>query len=248
MKNVARVERDSVKFGDTTIEYSIARSRRRKKTIEIKLEPDGGVRVTAPVRAKREELRQVVLKRADWIICKASEVVLQPPRKELVDGESVPYLGNEVRLSVETDGVRWVRVVFDQASLQITVPCHLDGEERRTAVESAIVKWYRSRAAEHLGRITEEWALLYGCTPARVLVRAQRRLWGSCSSDGTIRFNWRLILAPPSLIDYVVVHELVHLRVRNHSATFWTEVARLIPDYKSRRALLREVGPQLAIQ
>jgi hypothetical protein len=79
------------------------------------------------------------------------------------------------------------------------------------------------------------------------MIRNQRRRWGSCSADGTLRFNWRLVMAPPAIIEYVVVHELAHLRVPNHSPAFWAEVARFIPDYKARRTALRQLGPSLSL-
>jgi predicted metal-dependent hydrolase len=80
-----------------------------------------------------------------------------------------------------------------------------------------------------------------------VLIRAQRQRWGSCGPDGTLRFNWRILMAPPTLIDYVVVHELAHLRYKHHDSAFWAEVSRLLPDYQLRRARLKEVGPRLSL-
>jgi predicted metal-dependent hydrolase len=81
--------------------------------------------------------------------------------------------------------------------------------------------------------------------PSRVLVRDQRRRWGSCAPDGTLRFNWRILMAPPHVVDYVVVHELAHLSVRNHSSTFWAEVERILPRYREAQATLKQVGPSL---
>jgi len=240
-------ERGAVKFGTTTIEYTVTRSRRRKKTIEITLDHGAGVLVAVPMDTSAEQIQQVVLKRARWIVRQASEGVLRPRRKEFVSGESLPYLGRQVRLFVEHADTRRTTVEFEHWSFRITVPAHLDGEERRAAIESAVVRWYRARAAERLGQRTERWTKLAGWAPSAVLVRDQRQRWGSCSPDGTLRFNWRIIMAPPALIDYVVVHELVHLRVRTHSAAFWTEVARLMPDYPIRRATLRELGPSLTL-
>lgn len=107
------------------------------------------------------------------------------------------------------------------------------------------MRWYKARASERLLVRTEYWAQRAGYAPTAVLVRDQRQRWGSCSPDGTLRFNWRIVMAAPALIDYVVVHELAHLRQRTHSAAFWIEVARLIPDYLLRRSRLKEVGPTL---
>src|SRR3990170_282249 len=102
-------------------------------------------------------------------------------------------------------------------------------------------------SSPHLWQRVECWTKVVELSPTRILIRDQRKRWGSCSADGTLRFNWRLILAPPTLIDYVVVHELLHLRVKNHSRAFWTEMARFMPDYQTRRLALKQIGLRLNI-
>ncbi|MGQ9675415.1 MAG: M48 family metallopeptidase [Chloroflexota bacterium] len=240
-------ERGKVVFGNTKIEYIINRSKRRKKTVAIVLDRAEGVLVAAPAKLSKEQIRQVVLKRADWIVRKASEDVLHPRRKEFVSGESLLYLGREVRLFAELDGARRPSLRFDHWSFHLTLPAGLDGEKRREVAAAAVVGWYKDRASERLSQRVAHWAGVAGYAPNRVLVRDQRQRWGSCGPDGTLRFNWRIIMAPPSLIDYVVVHEMAHLRVRNHSPAFWAEVHRMMPDYKMRRSLLKELGPRLTI-
>jgi len=108
----------------------------------------------------------------------------------------------------------------------------LGEEEMRATLE---------RAQAVLEAAVERWAPVVGQKPGRVLVRNQKRIWGSCARDGTLRFNWRLLMLTPSLIDYVVVHELTHLRVRSHSREFWSAVAAVLPDFKEQRARLREM-------
>lgn len=240
-------EKGAVQFGTTLIEYSVTRSRRRRKTIEITLDHGEGVLVAAPVHATAEQIRQVVLKRATWIVRRAGDELLRPRRKELVSGESLPYLGRQARLFVRKAEERRTGVEFEHWAFHITVPMGLDGQERRASIEVALVKWYREHAVERLGERTAHWAKVAGWQPSRVLVRDQRQRWGSCSPDGMLRFNWRIVMAAPTLIDYVVVHELVHLQVRTHSPAFWAEVGRLMPDYGIRRALLKEQGPRLTL-
>jgi predicted metal-dependent hydrolase len=103
------------------------------------------------------------------------------------------------------------------------------------------------RAREAIDTAVRRWAPVVGRQPSRVLVRNQKRLWGSCSRDGTLRFNWRLVLLDQSLLDYVVVHELAHLLVRNHQPEFWSVVAAALPDFPERRARLRGSGEILAV-
>jgi predicted metal-dependent hydrolase len=241
------VERDSVTFGATTISYSIRRSRRRKKTIEITLDPREGVLVSAPVKATADEVSRIVQRRARWIIRKSTESVLRPRPKQFISGESLPYLGRQARLFVEAANVRRVDVRFNHWSFRVTVSQYLRGDERREAIREAITAWYKRRAQERLGGRSRLWADRLTVQVKRVATRDQRQRWGSCAPDGTIRFNWRIVMAEPSLIDYVVVHELLHLRVRNHGPEFWTEMAATLPDYAQRRKRLKELGRTLAL-
>lgn len=108
--------------------------------------------------------------------------------------------------------------------------------------------WYRGRAGERLPACVARWQPRLGRGPApRVLIRDQRQRWGSCAPDGTLRFNWRAVMLEPSLIDYIVVHELAHLTVRNHSPEFWRIVSSAMPDAQHRRRRLREAGRSLPL-
>jgi len=240
-------ERDSVTFGATTIGYSIRRSRRRKKTIEITLDPGEGVLVSAPAKATATEVARIVQRRAGWIIRKSTESALRPHPKQFVSGESLPYLGRQVRLFVEAADVRRVDVRFDHWSFRVAVPEHLRGDDRREAILHAITRWYKQRAQERLRVRVLLWGDRLGCQVKRIATRDQRQRWGSCAPDGTIRFNWRIVMAEPALIDYVVVHELLHLRVRNHGLEFWAEMAAALQDYALRRRRLKEFGQTLAL-
>ena len=240
-------ENGRVRFGSTVIKYSVVRSRRRKKTIEITLDPREGVLVAAPADTPPKKIEDVVRRRAAWIVRSSTERVLHCRRKDFVSGETLPYLGRQVRLFVECSDVRRVQVRFDHWSFRITVPSTLTGEARRSAIEAAMAAWYNNRARDRIGDRVGRWAGILGQSGPKVLTRNQRQRWGSCSPDGTLRFNWRIVMAEPALIDYVVVHEMLHLRIRDHSALFWTEIARVMPDYRLRRAKLKEVGASLSM-
>lgn len=241
------VERDSVTFGATTIPYSIRRSKRRRKTIEITLDPGEGVLVSAPVSATTADVARIVERRARWIIRKSTEPVRRPQPKQFVSGESLPYLGRQARLFVERADVRKADVRFDHWSFRVTVPQRLRGDEQREAIREAITEWYKRRAQERLDARSRLWADKLGVEVKRVATRDQRQRWGSCAPDGTIRFNWRIVMAGPALIDYVVVHELLHLRIRNHGQDFWATLAAALPDYAHRRIRLKEFGKLLAL-
>jgi predicted metal-dependent hydrolase len=240
-------ERGSVHFGATTIPFTILRSRRRRKTIEVTLDPVEGVLVSAPMNVPSEDVAKVVHRRAAWIVRKSTEPILHPRPKQFVSGESLPYLGRQVRMFVDPSEARRATVHFDHWAFRILVPDHLAGEARRKAALGAVTGWYKRRAEERLTERARVWSKKLGMTPTRVLTRDQRQRWGSCAPDGTIRFNWRVVMAEPSLIDYVVLHELLHLKVRNHGREFWEKMAVFMPDYKVRRARLREFGPTLVM-
>jgi predicted metal-dependent hydrolase len=105
-------------------------------------------------------------------------------------------------------------------------------------VEKAVVDWYRKQALPHFAQRAFFFARLHGLTPPRVFISSANSRWGSCNSRREVRFSWRLIKARPALIDYVVCHELAHLRHMNHSAAFWQEVERMCPDYRELKAEL----------
>ena len=240
-------ERDRVRFGDTTIEYQVRRSKRRKKTIQITVD-GGGVRVAAPMQTPDGELRAFVRKRAAWIITHASEALLKAAPKRFAGGETLPYLGRKVRVVVERAGAPSPEVRFDHWRFRVAAPHTLDDEERSEQIRRAIVEWYLARAAERLPASVERWwpRLGRGKKP-RVLIRDQRQRWGSCARDGTLRFNWRAMMLEPALIDYLVVHELAHLTHQNHSADFWGLVYSAMPDADDRRRRLREEGRSLPL-
>lgn len=243
-------ERGSVAFGDSRIAYSIVRSARRLKTVEITVARAGEVVVAAPVRTPAERIEAIVKRRAAWIIRRsglAKTVAGEPgiAERRFESGESLPYLGRRVRLFVRETPDDGVDVRFHHWQFEVRLSRALTPNERSAAVKAAFARWFRRRATERVAERVERFAPLLGVTPSRVLVRDQRRRWGSCSPDGVLRFNWRVVMAPPALLDYVVIHELAHLRVRSHRPAYWALVALAAPDHRERRERLRGLGPEL---
>jgi predicted metal-dependent hydrolase len=243
----AMPERGAVAFEGATIDYTVIRSRRRRKTIEITLDHQDGVLIAVPWKTPRAHIADMVHRQAAWIVRNGNGSVNRSSRMQFVSGEVVPYLGKRATLLVESGEAMRASVTFSHWALKVVYPIGLAGEDRRSAILRALEGWYRHRAAARLAERVNHWAHAGGREPQRVLIRGQRRRWGSCSADGTLRFNWRIVQLEPSLIDYVVVHELAHLRHRNHSARFWAEVARVLPDYRLRRRLLKDAGPAIAL-
>lgn len=237
-------ETSTVTWGGTEIAYSIRRSARRKKTVAVTVEPGGSVLIIAPSDLGTEELDAIVTRKAPWIARRAERVKAQAPvrgPREFVSGESVLYLGRHYRLKVlpgETGNVKlrggWVRVPAPS------------GEEQSVSVRTGLVSWFRHHARNRLPERVEAWQAKVGVAMPLVIISDQQKRWGSCDGDGRIRLNWRIIQAPMRLIDYVVVHELVHLKHRGHGQEFWRAVGRVMPDYEGRQEQLRRVGAELA--
>jgi predicted metal-dependent hydrolase len=191
-----------------------------------------------------KRLDAVVRQKALWIVQRLRHVQSKgtrlPPR-EFVSGESVLYLGRHYRLKVHPRGSEDPKL--RGGWLHVSAP----GSPNQTAqIREAVVSWLRQHAAQRLPERIETWHRKAGVSMPRLVIADQQKRWGSCDSRGTIRLNWRVIQAPMRLVDYVVVHELVHLHHRGHGPNYWQALGRVMPDYERRREDLRELGLRLA--
>ena len=237
-------ETSAVTWGGRRLPYAIRRSVRRKKTVAVTVDAGGKVLVVAPVRLAAERLDEIVIRKAAWIVrrLRRAESHDPPPAtREFVSGESVLYLGRHYRLKVHPDetGVARLRGGW----LHVPAPA---GPQQAAHVRAALVSWFRRHAAERLPERIAAWRATAGVPLPRVVIADQQKRWGSCDQRGTIRLNWRIVQVPMRLVDYVVVHELVHLRHRGHDRDYWQAVGRVMPDYERRREDLRRCGIGLA--
>lgn len=231
-------ERDGIALAGGVVEYRIRASTRRR-TLGLALHPDGTLTVSAPHTLPLKVIREFVASQRGWIDTRRRRLAARrgaPMRFET--GAALPLLGGELRLHIEPGGGRG-RCRRDGERLHVRVP---DAGAAHAAVEA----WYRRQAQAHFRARVAHFAPHIGRAPNAIQVRAQRTRWGSCSARGVISLNWRLLQLPAALLDYVVVHELCHLRVPNHSPRFWAEVARVLPDWRERRRALRAAGRCLA--
>ncbi|MDP1822766.1 MAG: SprT family zinc-dependent metalloprotease [Archangium sp.] len=232
------VEHSEVQFGRTLIEYDIRRSSKRR-TVAVTIFPAGNIILTAPTGASVERLDRVVHQKARWITSRLRSVrpfAQAAPQKEFVSGDSFLYLGRQYRLRVLA-GPEEVRL--DGGRLLVRAP---EGRGRADRIRGLLVAWYRARAEDWLPARAQLWADRMGMTAPNVLVREQELRWGSCSANGVVRFNWRVIQAPARLVDYVVAHEVLHLRHPDHTKAFWSALGSVMPDVDSRRTALRGFG------
>lgn len=201
--------------------------------------------MAAPLRTPPGRIDALVRRRAGWILRQQAETSHAFHRRLFVSGESLPYLGRSVRLWVREEKAARPELRFHHWQFDLTIPSRLSPRRRRLAATGEFERWYRERALTHLTRRTKVLSARLGVRPTRIVVRDQRRRWGSCSPAGVLRFNWRIVMAAPALIDYVIAHEVAHLQTRTHGPEYWARVATLIPDHRERRRRLREVGPHL---
>ena len=233
-------ETSAVAWGGTELPYTIRRSARRKKTVAVTVDPAGTVRLVAPTHLTTEELDGIVSRKAEWIVRRLRHAQSHSPPlapREFVSGESVLYLGRHYRLKVHPDEVGDAKLCGGW--LHVPAPT---GPLQTARVREAVVSWFRRHAARRLPERVAAWRPKAGVPMPRVIVSGQQKRWGSCDRNGNIRLNWRIIQAPMRLVDYVVVHELVHLRHRGHSRDYWPAVGRVMPDYERRREDLRRCG------
>ncbi len=237
----------TIRLGSATLRFELRRSARRTRTIHIRVEGDRVV-LAVPIRTPMSEAREIIRKRAPWILDHIARKPAQPPQL-LVDGcDELPFMGWSIPVVVERAAVQspMARLVDDV--LRVDVPARLDDGEREAAARSAVVGWLRGQAADRLPAEVERWWPTLGRgEQARIRIGNQRRQWANCSANGAIRFSWRVMMLAPELIEYVVAHEMAHLTRMDHSKEFWALVAWAMPDAADRRRRLREVQDLLPL-
>lgn len=216
--------------------------RSKRKTIALVVQPDGKLMVRAPLRTTKKMIKQVVQQQTDWILKKQAEMLVRAKQnqpRQFVDGEQFYYLGHLYPLQVVNQVQQTLR--FDQKSFLLSaslVPY----------APQVFKEWYRLQAKRILTEQVAHYAKQYGFTYKKVRVTSATTRWGSYSTSGTLSFPWRLVMAPMEMINYVVVHELVHSRFQNHSKDFWNGVAAIMPDYKERRKWFKQHGGSLYLE
>ena len=208
----------------------------RRKTATVKIE-QGVVQVVVPKTLSQQEIDDLIANKSNWIrqklILQQSVPVSTP--KQFVSGESFTYLGRNYRLKVLTGDLQPVKL--KQGYLQVTVP--VEQKSDQALIRKLLQDWYLDRASEKLEQKTVKYAQQIGVQPSKIRVREYKSRWGSCSVRGEVSYNWRIIISPNPVVDYVVVHELSHLIHHNHSKQYWNQVRSIVPDYQSKRDWLK---------
>ncbi len=208
----------------------IIRSRRR--SISLVITPDGHLIVRAPLKAPAALINKFVNEKSGWIKKKIGEIRQRPAATEhrYEEGETFFYLGRAYPLHIVESGKNPIERTDRLCVCRTLIP----------DIKHRLKCWYVQEAQREIHARCMWFSMTTGYTPKSIRISDARRRWGSCTSTGGINFSWRLIQAPLEIVDYVIVHELVHLKQHDHSKKFWSKVKEIMPDYERRREWLRE--------
>ena len=226
---------------DNNLSIEVVRTKRRK-TASIKI-LNGFVQAIVPDQISDFKVKELIKKRRSWIRKKLEEQSkrITPSPKEYISGESFTYLGKNYRLKL-VSGIK-SDVKLMGGYLEVSHPKKINNNK----IRDLLVEWYVNHASERLIKKTNRYAKIIGVSPISISVKDYKSRWGSCSTNGDISYNWRIIIAPHHVVDYVVVHELCHLLEHNHSKEYWRHVSNNFQSYKECRNWLKMNGLTLVI-
>lgn len=224
----------------------------RKKTIAIQVEHNI-IRILAPKRTSKKFINKLISKRKIWITKKLEEKerIAKYVKKDFVDGENILFLGKEAILSLVPNSTNiQVNKRNGITYLDFGIPTNLSKssqEKKAEYIKKRIIEWYKNQAESLLIQRTEYYADQLGVNPIQIKIKHYKSRWGCCSIRNEIFYNWKIIMAPQEIIDYLVVHELCHILEHNHSNRYWGHVARMDEDYRKHRDWLKTHGSKLEI-
>lgn len=229
-------------YGTRYIDFNVAY--RNRKTMTIEVEPSGEVNVISPINATEEVILKKVKSRAKWIVQKQYEVKninVSKIIREAVNGESYLYLGRAYSLQLiydentENINVRLVRGKF------IVTTSTKDQDQIKLALEN----WYRDKALKKVKERVKYYGSYFRDKVNDVRVKEQKKRWASCTKNNELLFNWRCVMAPSNILDYIIVHEMCHMQYKSHSKEFWDNVCSILNDYECRKEWLKNNGIKL---
>jgi predicted metal-dependent hydrolase len=216
----------------------------KRKTSAIKIQK-GKVFVMVPERLSMTVIEYLVTEKTRWIKEKLAlqKAVFAIKPKEFVSGEAFSYLGKHHPLKIESGLYPAIKLHQDE----LVVSVRDKAADNTKAIKQLLIKWYKQQAEAELRQKTESYSRIIGVNPSSVIIKSFKSRWGSCKTTGGIQYNWKIIIAPDSVINYVVIHELCHILHHNHSPAFWKAVERYCHDYRDCGAWLKINGASLEI-
>ena len=235
-------------IGDLVIPYILSDS---KKTKHIRLIIDiNGLRVVKPPKSKMHEVEKVLQAKSNWIykhFMDFQTMKVDKTKRNWESGERVLYRGQKYNIMIFPHKEQATHINFNGKRFEIFVNETVCENDRKILIENAFRKWYRKTANEAIKDRLDDYCKITGLTYNTMRIKEQKTRWGSCSNKGNLNFNWKLIMSSQWVIDYVIVHEICHLRYLNHSKEYWAMVEMYMPNYKEAREWLKKNGLGLTL-
>jgi predicted metal-dependent hydrolase len=235
-------EKRKIFLNKQTISYIIKRSA-RVKHVRLEVRPETGLTVVIPQSYKIGQLPNLLETKGRWILDKlAKHGEVQPPytNKAIKNGDFVSYHGLDLEVVIRQNHQNTNNVKLEQHRLVVSL------RSTTSRLNMVLEQWYRMQAAKLIKARADKLSARLGLTYHRVTIRGQKTRWGSCSHKGNLSFNWKLIMAPQPVIDYIIIHELAHLKEMNHSKRFWELVAEHSPRWREHKQWLKDHETELA--
>lgn len=231
-----------LQVGNHMLEYALVRSKRRSIGFLI---GEDGLRLTAPKWVTIAEIESAIREKQRWIFTKLNErrersARRLQPQMQWRDGATLPYLGGDIALSIATGQAAGVAFDGERRTLTVCLPADYTEQQLKDRVQG----WLQAEAKKVFAERLPLYAQKLQVTYQSFALSSATTQWGSCTADGKIRLNWRLIHFTLPLIDYVIAHELAHLREMNHSPRFWATVQSIFPEFESAKKALRDQAPE----
>jgi predicted metal-dependent hydrolase len=231
-----------VKINNREIEVVV--TRKNRKTISIKISESCEIIICAPLNIDDEKVKEIIKDKEEWVAQSLKQI--ETKRKENVSfKEGILYLGIRYTLDIHKVKHKTLKIIFDNNTFNIYISESLLEKEMDVHLKELLTKWYRVQARRIFQERVNYYSSKLKVSPKRMVIKDQKSRWGSCSSKGNINLNYRLIMAPIEIIDYVIVHELCHLVHLNHSKEFWALVKEISPNYLKYKEWLKNNGNML---
>jgi predicted metal-dependent hydrolase len=228
--------------GGRTVAFTLRRSDRARHA-RLEISARGGLTVVVPANYSTDRVRLLLNEKRRWITAKLDkygDTESPTPRRPVTAGDTLPYLGRELKIETVDGKGKTAVVCIDRRRLVLSVAGgHGD-------LRQVLERWYRSEARDQIAPMVDEICHRMGVSHNEIRLKGHRSLWGSCSRTRNLNFNWRLVMTPIPVIEYVVIHELAHLKEMNHSPRFWRIVESYCPEWRARRQWLTEHSQLLA--
>lgn len=239
-----------INIENNIINYSINK-KSNVKNITIKVKHPNTVTSVSPKSVNNEFIHDLVISRSRWILNKLNEFKnkeSENPPILFVDGDKIPYLGNYYTLNVykEKNTIK-CSLIFEENKFIAKVPFNISSNDQYIKLRELLINLYLTEGGKLIKERISIYSKKLNLYPESITLKEQKTSWGTCSSKGNIYINWKVLLAPLDILDYVLVHELCHLKHMNHSKEYWSLVGTIFPDYKEKRNYLKENSLKLNI-